>query len=55
MSEKETVDAFRANSSLRQANYNPPATVKQQPLAGPFDKNGRAESFSIREGSSRTE
>ena len=40
MSEKETVDAFRANSSLRQANYNTPATVKQQPLAGHFDKNG---------------
>ena len=50
MSEKETVYLFRANSSppqdgfavanLGQANYNTAATVKQQLLAGHFDKNG---------------
>lgn len=55
MSEKEAVYLFRIDLNLRQANYDPPATVKQQPLAGYFDKNGRAESFSIRKGSSRTE
>jgi hypothetical protein len=29
MSEKEVVYVFRTNSSLRQANYDPAATVKQ--------------------------
>jgi len=55
MSEKEAVDLFRIDVNLGQANYNTPATVKQQPFAGYFNKNGRAESFSIREGSSRAE
>ena len=55
MSEKEAVYLFRIDLNLRQANYDTAATVKQQPLAGHFDKNGRAESFSIRKGSSRTE
>src|SRR5438552_8813799 len=40
MSEKESIYLFRANSSLRQANYNSAATVKQQLCAGYFDKNG---------------
>jgi hypothetical protein len=40
MSEKETVYVFRINSNLRKANYDTPATVKQQPLARHFDKNG---------------
>jgi hypothetical protein len=40
MSEKETVYVFRANSSLRQANYDTAAAIKQEPLAGNFDKNG---------------
>jgi hypothetical protein len=40
MSEKETVNLFRINSSLRQANYDTAATIKQQLLAGHFDKNG---------------
>ena len=55
MSEKEAVYLFRIDLNLRQANYDTAATVKQQPLAGHFDKNGRAESFRIRKGSSRTE
>jgi hypothetical protein len=55
MREKETVYLFRANSSLGQANYDTAATVKLQLLAGHFDKNGRAESLSIRKGSSCTE
>lgn len=65
MSEKETVYLSRANSSpsrdgfavanLGQANYDIAAAVKQQLLAGHFDKNGRAESLRIREGSSCTE
>ncbi len=40
MREKETVYLFRANSSLSQANYDTAATIKQQLLAGHFDKNG---------------
>ncbi len=55
MSEKEAVDFARAHSSLRQANHGTAATIKQQPLAGDFDENGRAKSLSIRDGSSRTE
>ena len=39
MSDKEVVYIFRTNSGLRQTNYDPAATVKQEPLAGPFDKN----------------
>ena len=55
MSEKETVYVFRTNSSLRQANYDTAAAIKQEPLASNFDKNGRAESLSIWKGRSRTE
>jgi hypothetical protein len=65
MSEKEAVYVFRTNSSpprdgfavanLRQANYNTAAAVKQQLLICHFDKDGRAESFGIRKGSSCTE
>jgi len=40
ISEKESIYLFRANSSLRQANYNTAATVKQQLRTGAFDKNG---------------
>jgi hypothetical protein len=40
MSEKEAVYVFRTKSSLRQANYDAAAAVKQEPLAGHFDKNG---------------
>jgi hypothetical protein len=39
MREKETVYLPGANSGLRQANYNTAATVKQEPVAGHFDKN----------------
>src|SRR6266496_3796137 len=55
MSEKEAVDFARTHSGLRQANHGTAATIKQQPLAGDFDENGRSKSLSIREGSSRTE
>jgi hypothetical protein len=55
MSEKETVYLFRANSSLGQANDDTAATIKQQRLAGYFNKKGRAESLNIRKGSSCTE
>jgi hypothetical protein len=40
MSEKETVYLFWVKSSLGQADYDTAATVKQQLLAGRFDKNG---------------
>jgi len=40
MSEKEAVYVFRINSNLRKANYDTPATIKQQLLAGHFHKNG---------------
>jgi hypothetical protein len=39
MSEKETVYLFRIHSSLCQANYDTAAAIKQQLLAGRFDKN----------------
>jgi hypothetical protein len=40
MSEKQGVYLFRIDANPRQANYHTPATVKQQPLAGHFYKNG---------------
>jgi hypothetical protein len=39
MSEKETVYVFRIDFRLRQANYDTAAAIKQEPLAGHFDKN----------------
>jgi hypothetical protein len=40
MGEKKAVYVFRIDSSLRKANYDTPAAIKQEPLAGHFDKNG---------------
>jgi hypothetical protein len=40
MREKESVYVFRIDFSLRQANYDSAATIKQQSLVGHFDKNG---------------
>jgi hypothetical protein len=39
MREKESVYVFRIDFSLRQANYDPAATIKQQSLVGHLDKN----------------
>jgi hypothetical protein len=40
MSDKEVVYIFRTNPGLRHTNYDPAATVEQEPLVGHFDKNG---------------
>ena len=55
MSEKETVYVFRIEFNLGKANYTAAAAIKQEPLAGHVDENGRAESLSIWKGRSCTE